>query len=49
MIRITPEIERASVVFYTIVGADGQAAHSLRLIIVHAHVAKWDQPGISVK
>ena len=33
MIGITPEVEGAAVVVYTIVGADGQAAHALQRVV----------------
>jgi hypothetical protein len=49
VIGIPPEIQRTAVIVYTIIGADGEAPHALGLIVIHAHVAKWDQPGISIK
>lgn len=49
VIGIASEIEGAAVVFYTLIGTDRQTAHAFSLIIIHTDVAKWDQPGISVK
>lgn len=49
VIGIASEIEGAAVVFYTLIGTDRQTAHAFGLIIIHTHVAKWDQPSISVK
>lgn len=36
-------------VLYTVVGADGEPAHALGLVVLHVHVGKRDQPGVPVK
>ena len=49
MIWISSEIEGTAFIFYTIVGADGEATHAFSLIVIHVRVGKRDQPGVRVK
>lgn len=46
---IRPKIKRTALVFYTVVGTDGETAQALGLVVLHVHIGKRDQPGVPLK